>query len=90
MPGVMLGEVRHGNFFPHHQFFSAYGDNFKLKEELGDDPCRAARYIAGEEINSMCDGRGWIAITYLGAPLGGGKLSGGRIKNHYPKGLRER
>ena len=28
------------------------------------------------------------AVLVDGFPLGGGKVSGGRIKNHYPKGLR--
>ena len=31
---------------------------------------------------------GWCAVLVDGFPLGGGKVSGGRIKNHYPKGLR--
>ena len=31
---------------------------------------------------------GWCAVLVDGFPLGGGKASGGRIKNHYPKGLR--
>jgi glycogen operon protein len=31
---------------------------------------------------------GWCAVLYEGVPLGGGKISGGKIKNHYPKGLR--
>ena len=31
---------------------------------------------------------GACAVLVDGFPLGGGKVSGGRIKNHYPKGLR--
>ena len=31
---------------------------------------------------------GWAAILVDGCPLGGGKISGGVCKNHYPKGLR--
>ena len=34
MSGVILGEVKKGNFFPHHQFFSAYGDLFLRKVNL--------------------------------------------------------
>ena len=29
-------------------------------------------------------------VFFEGASLGGGKASGGKIKNHYPKGLRTR
>ena len=90
MAGVTVGEVRRGVVFPHHQFFSAYGHLFKLKENLkkGDD--RVFSYLHGEEISSDMNGSGWCAVCYEGAPLGGGKLSCGRIKNHYPKGLRNK
>jgi NOL1/NOP2/fmu family ribosome biogenesis protein len=27
-------------------------------------------------------------VTVDGFPMGGGKVSGGRVKNHYPKALR--
>ena len=88
MPGVVLGEVKKGNFFPHHQFFSAYGSNFKLKEALLRGDARVEKYLRGEEIDSTSDKNGWCAVTYEGVSLGGGKISCGRVKNHYPKGLR--
>ena len=88
MPGVMLGEVRKGNFFPHHQFFSAYGDKFKRREMLTKDDPRTEKYLRGEEIDSTSTENGWCAVMYEGVSLGGGKASCGRIKNHYPKGLR--
>ena len=31
---------------------------------------------------------GWAAVLADGFPLGFGKQSGGVVKNHYPKGLR--
>ena len=31
---------------------------------------------------------GWCCVTVDGCPMGGGKVSGGRVKNHYPKALR--
>lgn len=88
MPGVMLGEVKKGNFFPHHQFFSAYGDRFKRQEMLTRDDPRTEKYLRGEEIESSSNNNGWCAVLYEGVALGGGKVSGGRVKNHYPKGLR--
>ena len=86
--GVLIGEVRGKNLFPSHQFFSAYGPLFKLKITLnrGD----AERYIAGEEIDSPISGSGYCAVFFGSASLGGGKISNGKIKNHYPKGLRVR
>ena len=88
MPGVLLGEVKKGNFFPHHQFFSAYGHAFIRKEELKKGDARVEKYLRGEEIEANSDKNGWCAVTYEGVALGGGKISGGRLKNHYPKGLR--
>lgn len=88
MPGVMLGEVKKGNFFPHHQLFSAYGDRFCRKEALTRGDERVEKYLRGEEIDATVSENGWCAVTYEGVPLGGGKVSGGRLKNHYPKGLR--
>lgn len=88
MPGVMLGEVKKGNFFPHHQFFSAYGELFKRREDLKKGDTRVEKYLRGEEIDTQITDSGWCVICYEGVALGGGKISGGRIKNHYPKGLR--
>ena len=88
--GVLLGEIRKGLLTPHHQFFSAYGKEFKRKLELSADPDRARKYLRGEEIENEGLSGGWCALTYLGAPLGGGKAVGDRIKNHYPKGLRNK
>ena len=88
MPGIVLGEVKKGNFFPHHQLFSAYGSRFKRKEPLSAADPRAEKYLHGEEIEATITDNGWCCVTYEGVALGGGKISGGRIKNHYPKGLR--
>ena len=88
MPGVMLGEVKKGNFFPHHQFFSAYGNQFRRKELLTKDDPRTEKYLRGEEIDTDSNDNGWCAVLYEGVPLGGGKISNRKVKNHYPKGLR--
>ena len=88
MPGVMLGEVKKGNFFPHHQFFSVYGNRFKLQQRLTKDDPRTEKYLRGEEIDTVSKDSGWCAVLYEGVALGGGKMSNCKIKNHYPKGLR--
>ena len=88
MSGVILGEVKKGNFFPHHQFFSAYGGLFACRVSLTRGDGRVEKYLRGEEIDAPEVRGGWCAVCYEGVPLGGGKVSGGRLKNHYPKGLR--
>lgn len=90
MSGVLLGEIKGTTLVPHHQFFSAYGDLFKNKVELTRIDERTEKYLAGEEIDADANLKGWCAVFFEGAPLGGGKASGGKIKNHYPKGLRTR
>ena len=86
----MLGEIRKGVLTPHHQFFSAYGATFKRKLELSDKGEEVRKYLHGEEIENDGLAAGWCVLTYLGASLGGGKVVGDRIKNHYPKGLRNK
>ena len=88
--GVLLGEIRKGVLTPHHQFFSAYGAAFKRKLELSDKGEEVRKYLHGEEIENDGLAAGWCVLTYLGASLGGGKVVGDRIKNHYPKGLRNK
>ncbi len=90
--GVCVGEAVKGRVLPHHQLFSAYGHDFKLKIELDGKSEEAKRYLRGEEIDCSAQvggESGWCAVMIDGCATGGGKVSGGRCKNHYPKGLRE-
>jgi NOL1/NOP2/fmu family ribosome biogenesis protein len=92
--GVCVGELQKGRFVPHHQLFSAYGKDFRLKLVLSGKDEKAERYLRGEEID--CEGliesdgaqTGWATVLIDGCPVGGGKISGSVCKNHYPKGLR--
>jgi NOL1/NOP2/fmu family ribosome biogenesis protein len=88
MSGVLMGEIRKGIFFPHHQLFSAYGSDMKLRIDLLRGDTRVAKYLRGEEIDTELQKNGWCAVCYEGVPIGGGKISSGKVKNHYPKGLR--
>ena len=90
MSGVLLGEIKGSTLVPHHHFFSAYGNLFKNKLLLTRADERVEKYLAGEEIDDTDGQKGWCAVFFEGASLGGGKASGGKIKNHYPKGLRTR
>ena len=89
--GVCVGEWQKGRIIPHHQLFSAFGRDFKARLELEGKSADAEKYLRGEEIDAVdADGAsGWCAVMIDGCATGGGKISGGKCKNHYPKGLRE-
>ena len=89
--GICVGECQKGRVVPHHQLFSACGRDFKLKIELSGKSAECEAYLRGEEIAAVGIGdnaSGYCAVILDGCPVGGGKVSGGRCKNHYPKGLR--
>jgi NOL1/NOP2/fmu family ribosome biogenesis protein len=46
------------------------------------------RYLKGEELAVENIEDGWTLVTVDHLSLGWGKVSKGRLKNHYPKGLR--
>ena len=58
-----------------------------MKIELRADSEEIKRYLHGEEIHADCE-NGWAVVTVDGCAVGGAKVSGGKAKNHYPKGLR--
>ena len=86
--GVTIGEIRKNYIQPHHQFFMAMGKQFKRQIELAPDSAELERYLHGEEISVDCE-NGWAVITTKGCSIGGVKVTAGRGKNHYPKGLRK-
>lgn len=96
--GVTLGEVQKGRLVPHHQFCSAFGKDFRRRVDLPGGPLprlgseaddrQLTAYLHGETLDVPDTPDGWAAVTVSGAALGGGKVTGGTLKNHYPKGLR--
>ncbi|MBQ9965393.1 MAG: methyltransferase domain-containing protein [Clostridia bacterium] len=87
--GVTIGEIRKNYILPHHQFFMALGDKFKRKINLSADSEEIKKYLRGEEFETTAE-NGWAVVMVDGVSLGGAKVSNGRAKNHYPKGLRMR
>lgn len=85
--GVTIGEIRKNYVVPHHQFFMAMGKDFKRKIEFTANSEEIKKYLHGEEFNTDCP-NGWAVVMVDGCTLGGVKVSNGRAKNHYPKGLR--
>lgn len=86
--GVCLGNIEKSRLIPHHHFFKAYGKEFINQLNLEIDDERIEKYLFGNEID--CENpNGYISVITSGAVLGGGKVVCGKIKNHYPKGLRK-
>ncbi len=82
--GLHLGEVRNGVAFPDHAAAMSFAVRCPNEKELTGD--EAERFIAGETVSG--DETGWMILRGCGLALGWGKGSGGTIRNHYPKGLR--
>ena len=86
--GVPAGRLQKGRFVPSHALFMAHGAACANAERLTLADPRTAAWLRGEEIEAATAGNGWCAVLVEGFPLGCGKVSGGRVKNHYPKALR--
>lgn len=85
--GVKLGNIEKNRFEPVHNFWTAFGLCFKRIVEI--EKPDVDRYFSGNTLNSNED-NGWCSVAYHNLPLGGGKIVDGVVKNHYPKGLRNR
>ena len=86
--GVFVGSVQKGRFVPEHHLFTAFGALCVNREELTLSDPRTVEYLSGREVEARTAADGWCCVTVDGWPLGGGKVSSGRVKNHYPKALR--
>lgn len=86
--GVELGIVEKNRFIPYHHLFKSLGKYFKNKVELEYNDPRIAKYLRGEEISVEGVSLGYGVLMTRGLVLGGFKASGNKLKNHYPKGLR--
>jgi NOL1/NOP2/fmu family ribosome biogenesis protein len=86
--GLLLGEIRKGYFRPDHALALAL-----RPEDMADavnfaaDSDELAAYWQGLDLpNAGPDG--WLPVAVDGFVLGWGKRVNGRLKNHYPRGLR--
>ncbi|WP_197081247.1 RsmF rRNA methyltransferase first C-terminal domain-containing protein, partial [Gordoniibacillus kamchatkensis] len=88
-PGLHLGALRAGRFEPAHALALAAAPGAAAREcRLAAASAEAAAYLRGEALAQPGLAAGWTVVTVDGYPLGWGKVSGGQLKNHYPKGLR--
>lgn len=87
-PGLHLGTLKKGRFEPSHALaLYLTGADVLRRAELSAQDARAGAYLRGETFSWEGD-KGWYLICVDGYSLGWGKLAGGVLKNHYPKGLR--
>lgn len=87
-PGLHLGAIRKKRFEPAHALAMACHATEApfLNYEAGN--LNILSYLRGEERIHSSDRTGWRIVAIGDYPLGWGKVSDGRLKNHYPKGLR--
>lgn len=87
-PGLHLGELRKNRFEPSHALALALKPSQAVHRwNLDSDGQRILAYLNGEIFPA--DGeKGWYLICVDGFGIGWGKLAGGMMKNHYPRGLR--
>ena len=82
--GLHLGETRGKTAVPDHA--AALCFRSPAVRQMTISPEQAVKYISGETIPGEAEG--WVLVRCLDLNIGWGKGSGGVIKNHYPKGLR--
>ncbi len=85
--GAELCEVKAKRLEPVHGIFMCRRpEDFRQRLELPVDGREILSFLRGEELD--CGGSGYTAVCVSGAVTGFGKASNGRLKNRYPKGLR--
>lgn len=85
-PGLHLGAFKKNRFEPAHGL-ALFLKPKEVKNTLDLSLQEASSYLSGQTLLKEGE-KGWYLISVEGYSLGWGKLSGGVMKNHYPKGLR--
>ncbi len=85
--GVKIGSIEKNRFEPNHNLFMACQHYFNNQIELSDEELK--KYLHGEELVRLdLKIKGYAVVTRNGFAIGGVKISNGRLKNLYPRGLR--
>jgi NOL1/NOP2/sun family putative RNA methylase len=87
--GVTAAAIRKNRLEPCHALYMAMPDATHCRSSLDlplADP-RLTAFLRGETVEAL-ECTGWTAVHIDGIVTGFGKVSGGILKNHYPKGLR--
>ncbi|MGX8701429.1 RsmB/NOP family class I SAM-dependent RNA methyltransferase [Caproiciproducens sp.] len=87
--GVLLGEAKKNRMEPAHALFmAAKPQELHSVVDLPHDSEQIAAFLRGEETEADPRCHGFTGVAVDGVLTGFGKCSGGRLKNRYPKGLR--
>lgn len=87
--GLHLGTLLKNRFEPSHALALALRpDEVVHTWKLDGNSDEARNYLRGNTFPAEGE-KGWYLITVDGYSIGWGKLAGGMMKNHYPKGLRK-
>ena len=88
-PGLHLGTILKNRFEPSHALALAlHPEEVTHTWNLDGSSAEAFSYLKGGTFPAEGE-KGWYLITVDGYSIGWGKLAGGIMKNHYPKGLRK-
>lgn len=88
-PGLHIGTLKKNRFEPSHALALALSAEEVLKVwNLSSKEPVIHAYLNGQTFPAEGE-KGWYLICVDGFSIGWGKLAGGIMKNHYPKGLRK-
>lgn len=87
-PGLHLGTIKKDRFEPSHALALALRpEDVKYSFDMRSDSHEIHKYLNGQTLDVQAPD-GWYLMTVDDYSTGWGKLAGGIMKNHYPKGLR--
>ncbi|WP_286166965.1 RsmB/NOP family class I SAM-dependent RNA methyltransferase [Clostridium sp. D33t1_170424_F3] len=86
--GVLLGEKKQRVEPAHAAFMAAKPAELVSVLSFPHDSKEAAAFLHGEELEAPESCKGYTGVAIDGVLTGFGKCSNGRLKNRYPKGLR--
>lgn len=88
-PGLHLGTLKKKRFEPSHALALSLKKEDVLRSwNLESRSREIKQYLSGQTFSAEGE-KGWYLILVDGYSIGWGKLAGGIMKNHYPKGLRK-
>ncbi|GBG95091.1 23S rRNA methyltransferase [Ligilactobacillus salitolerans] len=87
-PGLLLGEFKKKRFEPSYTLALALRPQ-DYAQTLSVTHAQWAQYVHGDVLQiAQKESKGWALLVCEGKPFAFGKISGGSVKNFFPKGLR--